>query len=92
MLLSRKWLNEFVPVEAKDRAFAEDMTPLRLQGGGYRGRGEISKWWLAAWWRSSAMKTPITCGFVRWMWEKALPSNCHRAQNVSRGLGPGGQR
>ena len=26
MLLSRKWLNEFVPVEAKDRAFAEDMT------------------------------------------------------------------
>ena len=38
MLLSRKWLNEFVPVEAKDRAFAEDMTPLRLQGGGYRGR------------------------------------------------------
>ena len=25
MLLSRKWLNEFVPVEAKDRAFAEDM-------------------------------------------------------------------
>ena len=26
MLLSRKWLNEFVPVEAKDRAFAEDRT------------------------------------------------------------------
>lgn len=26
MLLSRKWLNEFVPVEANDRDFAEDMT------------------------------------------------------------------
>ena len=26
MLLSRKWLNEFVPVDADDRTFAEDMT------------------------------------------------------------------
>ncbi len=26
MLLSRKWLNEFVPVQADDRTFAEDMT------------------------------------------------------------------
>ncbi len=26
MLLSRKWLNEFVPVDANDRDFAEDMT------------------------------------------------------------------
>ncbi len=26
MLLSRKWLNEFVPVSADDRSFAEDMT------------------------------------------------------------------
>jgi len=26
MLLSRKWLNEFVPVDAGDKAFAEDMT------------------------------------------------------------------
>ena len=26
MLLSRKWLNEFVPVDVDDRTFAEDMT------------------------------------------------------------------
>ena len=26
MLLSRKWLNEFVPVEANDKEFAEAMT------------------------------------------------------------------
>ena len=32
MLLSRKWLNEFVPVDVDDHTFAEDMTPLRLQG------------------------------------------------------------
>ena len=28
MLLSRKWLNEFVPVDVDDRTFAEDMTCL----------------------------------------------------------------
>lgn len=39
MLLSRKWLNEFVPVDVDDRTFAEDMTLSWLQSGDYRDRG-----------------------------------------------------
>ena len=74
MLLSRKWLNEFVPVEAKDRAFAEDMTlsGSKVEVTEVEGE-EISNVVVGRVVEIKRHENSDTCGFVRWMWEKALP-------------------
>ena len=70
MLLSRKWLNEFVPVEAKDRAFAEDMTlsGSKVEVTEVEGE-EISNVVVG---RVVEIKRHENSDH-RWMWEKALP-------------------
>ncbi len=95
MLLSRKWLNEFVPVEAKDRAFAEDMT---LSGS----KVEVTEV------EGEEISNVVVGRVVEirrhensdHMWicqvdvgEAHSPSNCHRGtERFPGGLGPGGQR
>ena len=93
MLLSRKWLNEFVPVEAKDRAFAEDMTlsGSKVEVTEVEGE-EISNVVVG---RVVEIKRHENSDHMwdlsGWMWEKGhMPFNlCTGHQNVSRGgLGP----
>ena len=62
MLLSRKWLNEFVPVDADDRTFAEDMTlsGSKVEVTEVEG-AEISNVVVGR-----AMRIPTTCGSARW--------------------------
>ena len=95
MLLSRKWLNEFVPVEAKDRAFAEDMTlsGSKVEVTEVEGE-EISNVVVG---RVVEIKRHENSDH---MWicqvdvgEGTAPSNCHRGtERFPGGLGPGGQR
>ena len=93
MLLSRKWLNEFVPVEAKDRAFAEDMTlsGSKVEVTEVEGE-EISNVVVG---RVVEIKRHENSDHM-WICQVDVgdsPSNCHRGtERFPGGLGPGGQR
>ena len=95
MLLSRKWLNEFVPVEAKDRAFAEDMTLSGSKVEVTEVEGEeisnVVVGRVVEIKRHGKLRSHVDlsggCG------RRHSPSNCHRGtERFPGGLGPGGQR
>ena len=84
MLLSRKWLDEFVHVDANDKDFAEAMTLSGSKVETTEDRGaEISiSWWAPSspW---SATRIPTTCGSASWMWARARPSRLSPAPGTS---------
>ena len=87
MNLSRKWLEEFVHVDASDKEFAEAMTlsgskvelthdlgaEISNAGG---GQGAV---------HGPATPTPTTCGSARWTWAGRAGADRHRRLNVHVG-------
>ncbi len=84
MLLSRKWLDEFVHVDANDKDFAEAMTLSGSKVETTEDRGaEISNIVVGTILTMERHPIPTTCGSASWMWARARPSRLSPAPGTS---------
>ena len=86
MNLSRKWLGEFVDVDANDKEFAEIMTMAGSKVETYeRLDSEIKNVVVGKVLSMTRTKTPTICGSARWTWQGRAGADCHRRAERPRG-------